>query len=87
MIVCVEEVQEVADEVGGGRVDILDHFAGFLEGVQGLGREGGAMSVRAVWIVEAVGGFVAVGIVRGDGREVCEELLEILEILEIRGEF
>ena len=61
VMVGVEEVQEVADQVGGGGVDILVHAAGFLEGGQCLGCEDGAVSVGAVWIVEAVGGFLAVG--------------------------
>lgn len=65
-VVRVEEVQQVTDEVGFGGFDMLDHAADFLKRIQGFNRKRSAVPVRAFWIVETVGGFVAGGIVSGD---------------------
>lgn len=77
-LIRMEEMEQVTDEVGSGGFNILIRVADFLESIQCLSREGGAISVCAFWIIEAVSGFVAGGSVCGDSGETCEEGLEIV---------
>ncbi len=69
-VVGVDQMEEVTDEVGGGGFDVFGHAARLLECGECSGGHGCTVSVGAFWIFEAVGGFVAVGIV---GREVSGE--------------
>jgi len=88
-VVGVDQMEEVADEVGGGGFDVVGHVAGFLECGESSGGHGCTVSVGAFWIFESVGGFVADGIVGWEGGKSGEKIIEVFliwKVLEMRGD-